>query len=103
MKRVDNAPRELREWRCHGREAGGEQKLCLEIVGEAQAEGDKERRVALRLSAKGIPVYEMVQEIPAGERLDEMRMWRRLTQSLARDWELPREGAERLLYSDFYF
>ncbi len=65
--------------------------------------GQRERRVALRLSAKGIPVYEMVQEIPAGERLDEMRMWRRLTQSLARDWELPREGAERLLNSDFYF
>ena len=80
---MDNAQRELREWLCHGREAGGEQKLCLEIVGEAQAEGDKERR--------------------AGERLDEMRMWRRLTQSLARDWELPREGAERLLNSDFYF
>ena len=43
MKRVDNAQRELREWLCHGLEAGGEQKLCLEIVGEAQAEGDKER------------------------------------------------------------
>ena len=103
MKRVDNAQRELREWLCHGWETGGEQKLCLEIAGEAQAETDKERRVVLRLSAKGIPVYEMVQEIPAGERLDEMRMWRRLTQSLARDWELPREGAERLLNSDFYF
>ena len=63
----------------------------------------KERRVVLRLSAKGIPVYEMEQEIPAGERPDEMRMWRRLTQSLARDWELPREGAERLLNADFYF
>lgn len=102
---MDNAQRELRKWLCHGRETGGEQKLCLEIAGEAQAEAeaDKELRVVLRLSAKGIPVYEMVQEIPAGERPDEMRMWRRLTQSLARDWELPREGAERLLNADFYF
>ena len=103
MKRVDNAQRDLREWLCHGWETGGEQKLCLEIAGEAQAETDKERRVVLRLSAKGIPVYEMVQEIPAGERPDEMRMWLRLTQSLARDWELPREGEERLLNADFYF
>ena len=101
MKTVDNAQRELREWLCRGRETDGEQKLCLEIAGEAKA--DKERRVVLRLSAKGIPVYEMVQEIPAGKRPDEMRMWLRLTQSLARDWELPREGAERLLNSDFYF
>ena len=103
MKIVDNAQRELREWLCRGRETDGEQKLCLEIAGEAQAEGNKERRVVLRLSAKGIPVYEMEQEIPAGERPDEMRMWRRLTQSLARDWELPREGAARLLNADFYF
>ena len=103
MKIVDNAQRELREWLCRGRETDGEQKLCLEIAGEAQAEGNKERRVVLRLSAKGIPVYEMEQEIPAGERPDEMRMWRRLTQSLARAWELSREGAERLLNADFYF
>ncbi len=70
---MDNAQRELRKWLCHGRETGGEQKLCLEIAGEAQAEAeaDKELRVVLRLSAKGIPVYEMVQEIPAGERPDD--------------------------------
>ena len=39
---MDNAQRELREWLCHGRETGGEQKLCLEIAGEAQAEADRE-------------------------------------------------------------
>lgn len=65
VKIVDNAQRELREWLCRGRETDGEQKLCLEIAGEAQAEGNKERRWYCGLSAKGIPVYEMEQEIPA--------------------------------------
>lgn len=78
--------------------------LCLVILDREPGEMQEDSRcVVLQLNVDGLPVYRTKLKRNEGERLEELRLWRYLVESLSEDWELTQEGKQCLLEAYFEF